>query len=126
MVTQYYDTHEEVLHVDINGELTLTDMFEAMQILLHDQNLPKNLKILENPTKANIQFNAKDLSLIADKMKQSLKNFNTVKHAVIQAKPMGTAFVIMITDMIKVKGYSLEVFSTEKSARKWLNLKQQP
>lgn len=124
MVENRFDPKDGILYVNISGEVGLQDMFQAMEVLLFDSNLPKELKILEDARHATVLFNMNDLDIIAEKMQQSLKNFQLVRHAVIHSAPVNSAFTIIIEKKINVEGYILKEFSTEKAAKAWLRFKR--
>jgi hypothetical protein len=106
--------------VTIKGESDLQDLLNAMEYFATNTKLPRNLKILENATEAKILITVGDLELIADKLMVHLRNFDSIRHAVIHKEPMGSAFVIIITKMINHSGYVLNEFSTVNAAKNWL------
>ncbi|MFZ4462559.1 MAG: hypothetical protein ACOYN5_01840 [Bacteroidales bacterium] len=124
MVENRFDEKEGILYVKISGEVGLQDMFQAMGFLIQNNYLPKDLKILEDARQAKVLFNISDLDEISYKMKQSLKDFDTVRHAVIHSSPKNSAFTIIISQKVNFNGYLLKEFSSEKSAKAWLKFRQ--
>jgi hypothetical protein len=124
MVENRFDEKEGILYVKISGEVGLQDMFQTMGFLLQGSSLPKDLKILEDARFATVLFNLNDLDIIAEKMQQSLKDFDTVRHAVIHSSPKNSAFTIIISQKVNFNGYLLKEFSSEKSAKAWLKFRQ--
>jgi hypothetical protein len=120
MVENVFNEEDGILYVTIKGESDLQDMLNAMEYFATNPKLPRNLKILENATDAKILIKVGDLELIAEKLMIHLRNFDSIRHAVIHTEPMGSAFVIIITKMINHSGYILNEFSTEKAAKIWL------
>jgi hypothetical protein len=120
MVETLFNVEEDILYVTVSGTVELEDMFSAMDVLTTNPRLPRNLKILENATKAKILFNVKDLGVIAEKVIQNISGFDSIRHAVIHSEPIGSAFVIIVNKMIDHSGYKLKEFSHEKNAKDWL------
>ncbi len=124
MVENRFDEKEGILYVKISGEVSLQDMFQAMGFHIQNNHLPKDLKILEDARQAKVLFNISDLDEISYKMKQSLKDFDTVRHAVIHSSPKNSAFTIIISQKVNFNGYLLKEFSSERSAKAWLKFRQ--
>jgi len=121
MIEKFYNKEEGVLYITSTGDIELNDMFDCLDYLASEDELPVTLKIFEDATNAKLMFNVEDIGLIALYNEKSLGKFTSIRHAVILSSPMNTAFAMKASLMIN-PNYCLEVFSTEQAAKKWLNL----
>jgi hypothetical protein len=121
MVQRIFHEADGILYVNMEGTISLIDMFDGVDFLVKERNLPRELKILESAEKVKVTFDENDISLIVDNFEKSMGSYESIRHAVIHSDPTNTAYTIIASNMIKNCNYHLMVFSTIEAAKLWLN-----
>ena len=95
-------------------------MMGAIDYCLDNEELPRNLLILEDARLARPEFSPEDLSRIAEKQKKLFPLYHSIRHAVIHNTPENTALAMVFEQKYISPAYKLKVFSTEEGALIWL------
>jgi hypothetical protein len=122
MIEKQFNETNGILYVRSSGKIYLKDMIDGMEYLRISDELPRNMKILENASEAEALFERKDITEIIKVLFSILPQFKTFRHAVIHTDPTNTAYTILAAGMLQHPNYSLKAFSTEIAAENWLNL----
>lgn len=120
MVENKYDENEGILYVKVEGVVGIEQMINGIDGLGNNNILSRNLKILEDAREAYITLNVNDVPLIFEKLKITLKNYKSLKHAVIHTDPLATAIAYLVENENNIENYKFAVFNTEQAARNWL------
>jgi hypothetical protein len=122
MVETSYDEKNGILTVRSFGTISLEDMLKAMEFLANNDSLARNIKILEDATRAKVSFSVSSIQTITDNLSKVMKKYISVRHAVIHSDPINTAYTFLADDILKGTNYWLKVFSTSAAAREWLEI----
>ena len=122
MIIEKLNDNGFILDVKTNPKVSIDDMLGGLEYL-NNMELPRELRILEDATDAIVSFGINDIELLMKKMYNIAKKYTFIRHAVIHNSPKNTAFTMLMQQNKIASNYSLEVFSTKKSALKWLNNK---
>gem|GEM_PF-746208 len=115
-----YNKESGILHVTVKGVSDINDMLNALNYIKTRHELPLNLLILENAVGAQTNILPIDLDPVIKTIKSLFHRFETIRHAVIHKEPKSTAMAMMIEKMVGLKGFRMQVFSSEKAATAWL------
>jgi hypothetical protein len=123
MIEKKVDKEGVILHVKSNVIVKLENMLNGLEYLKKDKTLPRNLRIFEDATNAEVAFNINDIDILIEKMHEVVQEYNTIRHAVLHDSPKSTAFAMIIERKKIDTNYMLKIFSTTYAAFKWLNNK---
>jgi len=111
---------EHYLEVSLKGDIEFSDYFELLQGVGTQKDLPKKLRVLGIDNGLNIKFSPSDTLKLADVRKQTIEQFEDVKHAYVVDDPMNTALAVLTTSETQSPNYSVKIFSSKKAALDWL------
>ena len=120
MISYRLSDESGVLMVTYSGTINKDEIIDYISNIIKDIELPKDILILYNALKANLDINQSDLFKLAEMVRLSLGKFNTVKEAFIHGSPLGVAFSMIFGMSVNDSRYKCKVFSTEAAAFKWL------
>ena len=101
--------------------VSLDDMKGIIDYAIEDDELPRELLVLEDARHATATFGKDDLETMVGYLKEKLSSrFVSIRHAVLHHSPLYTAFSYIVIHKFNDEFYSLNVFSSEKAALKWL------
>jgi hypothetical protein len=122
MAKTFYDSDFQILFVGTDKKITLEDMFSQLEELKNNEDLPRDLKILEDSRLSSVDFNENDLPKLAKSLTEVLGKYKSFRHAVLLDNPIQTAYAIMMSNLVKNPKYNLKVFSTVEAAKEWLTI----
>ena len=112
--------NENFLYFKSPAELDLKAMYDGIEHIKTNKELPRDLRILEDATGVNSKIKLENIDGILERMYDAAMSYNSIKHAVIHDKPENTAIALLFEHYIKNSKYNLKVFSTESAAKMWL------
>lgn len=115
-----FNEKNKIIIVTFAGIMDKNEPLNYIKSLISIKNLPENLRIMQDFTKAHYGFEISDLDDIANTAKNHAKEFKTIKVASIHNKSVETAFSIIFAKLLESKNLNYKVFSTFEVARKWL------
>jgi len=121
MITTRFDHQEQVLYVHNQGSISIDELVNASNDYMLKVNRSKNLRILEFADAELARTPGKEWKKFLDVLNGWIQNFSSVRHAVISVDPHVVANVMLVQQEICHPNYDLNIFSTEKAARKWLS-----
>ncbi len=121
MIEAMVDKDGLILYVKSQTVVKLENMLNGLEYLHNDATLPRDLRILEDATKVEVNFNISDIDILLEKMHEVAQEYNSILHAVIHDSPKNTAFAMIIEQNKVIDNYLLKVFSTEQGALQWLS-----
>jgi len=101
-------------------QATKQGMLEVLEYLKTSSTLPRNLRILEDASQATVIFPVQELPAIAEKLKEVVVEYDSIKHAVIHKTPVNTVYAMIFGQKHAPANYRIEVFSTKDAAIAWL------
>ncbi|MBK7172696.1 MAG: hypothetical protein IPH84_05580 [Bacteroidales bacterium] len=116
------DTINNILYVTTIGDIDLENMLNGVSYLEQAEDLPRDLKVLEDATSSKAVFKVSDIEIITERLDKVVKKYSSIRHAVVHSDPTNTAYTILASMMIKHPNYSLKVFSTKDAAKHWLTM----
>ncbi len=122
MITEKLSTNGTILDVKSKANISFIDMLNGIEYLNNDK-LSRELRIIESATDSLVSFTIDDIDILINEMYNIAKKYTFIRHAVIHNSPKNTAFAMLMKNNTMNSNYVLEVFSTRKSALKWLNVK---
>ncbi|MBN1989299.1 MAG: hypothetical protein JW783_07890 [Bacteroidales bacterium] len=120
MISIHFDKADGMITIVSKGEISFEEMLGAPDILTRE-NLPKNLKILEDASEAEPNFYDERIPEIIQNLITQSAHLNSVKHAVIQRTPINTAISMMAERELRESHYHLKTFFSRAAALRWLN-----
>ena len=121
MAIKKENNNEFILTIKSKAIVSLEDMLNGLKYLQQNNDLPRNLKILEDARKSKITFDMNDVDILIKNMNLSMQNFNKIMHAVIHDSPKNTALSMLVERKSINTNYKLMTFSTKEAALDWLN-----
>jgi len=123
MIEKIQDKDGMILHIKSSSIVYLENMLNGLEYLKRDKTLPRNLRIFEDATNAEVAFSISDIDLLIKKMHEVAQEYNMIRHAVLHHSPKSTAYAILIKQRKHENNYLIGIFSTKKGAHLWLNTK---
>ena len=120
MISYSFNESLQILEVTYEGDICLDDLIDYGNQICSNEELPRNLKILADATKANYKVTPEDISIVAEYTEKQIEPYESVRAAFIQSKPVETALSHLVEHEINSKKYRHAVFSTRKAALNWL------
>lgn len=117
---RYFDEKVGILYTFSTGEVSFQEMLQREQNIAKLAEVTKNLKILEDARDAKANFTVYDLQDLVDHLEVYLKDFESVRHAVIHSDPTSTAYVMLVDHLKPTSKYKIKVFSSIQAAEEWL------
>lgn len=126
MVNYYFNKknyHESVT----KNEISIDDILKHYEYLLSCDNYPRDLKVLINTLHTEFSFQPSKVSEYRIELKavieKLMKKYNVIHEVIVVDKPSMAAIAAFFEhNFSDMKNYSFKVFSTEKSARNWIEL----
>lgn len=110
----------EILEIVYSGDISFDDMISLGEKIRDNINLPRELKMLTDATKASYNFTPDKIPIINQKIKNDIKNYISVKAAFLQSRPTETAMSVVFEEQNEVEKYNHRIFSTREAALQWL------
>lgn len=120
MIEIINDRKGTLIKVKTKPVITYNDMIQGVNYLLTNDNLPQNIRILEDARNSTITFLITDIDSLTEKMRDVSEKYISIQHAVIHNSPINTAYALLIADTKNNSKYQLQVFCTIESANSWL------
>lgn len=121
MITTEFDESQGILKSKFEGVVKTEEIVEYINASIHEDSLPKVLKILSDARNAEFDLMPKDLSSITEANKNALKRYDGIVDAFVLMNPYHTALSILYQQLSEDSKYSFAIFSTTDAAVKWLN-----
>lgn len=122
MVSKEFNKTTGILAATYKGNVTLKEIVDYIIATKENNSYPRSLKILTDAAEANMNFSAKDLSVIAEENYKSLEKYDHITDAIILTSPKETALSMLYKELVKTNKYKFKVFSTKDAAIRWLEL----
>lgn len=120
MIERKLNPDNKQLDVNYSGTIVLQDVIENIHRVFNDYDLPKNMFILEDARQANYNVSIKDNERILETLGKYVDNFNLLKVAMVQDKPVETAINLDYEYHARFPNFHYKVFTTIESAKIWL------
>lgn len=116
-----YGFIDNILHVSVDGESTINDLFDFLDDFAALDNLPSNLKVFYDLRNAKLDLRLDEINILSKKAEQLTVECDTVKTAFCVEDPKITAYTMLFSWLPESDKIKREQFSTEKAALEWLN-----
>ena len=121
MIKWTFDKSSKMIVSKHEGIITGEEHLQYVRDILSAENAPRDLRILEHAAKATYQFDVEFNEEIKAIVESKITGFNTIMSAVIQTKPLETAYVIDFKMKTQLPNFKCKVFYEPDNAKKWLN-----
>ena len=119
-----YSESDGVLYVLVEGELAFEEVLDHYQQLIDNEYPAKNLRILIDLRKAELQFNPFDIENVKPKFFESLTYYSSLKEAYVTSNPEQTVPTMIFEFMAdSLPDFEAKVFSSMDVAKSWLKIK---
>lgn len=115
-----YNREDNLLLVDVHGEITSADMIEYIKKLEQYLEFTDKLYILQDSRDIETKVDLFDIPVIAEEFESILDKYQFIKHADIHHLPASTAYALVYQYNTKFPNYKYEIFNTFQSAASWL------
>jgi len=115
-----YNREDNLLLVDVHGEITSADMIEYIKKLEQYLEFTDKLYILQDSRDIETKVDLFDIPVIAEEFESILDKYQFIKHADIHHLPASTAYALVYQYNTKFPNYKYEIFNTSQSAASWL------
>ncbi|MCE1163907.1 MAG: STAS/SEC14 domain-containing protein [Bacteroidetes bacterium] len=122
MIDFHFNKEDGIIYAKSTGEITLEQMIDAREKVLAAEDIPHDLRILEDATEAVISFSMAELRKLREFAGNQPPKYNFVGHAVIMNSPKGVAFGMWFNEHSRRMNYKVKIFQTREAALKWLNV----
>lgn len=120
MIEVEYRPEIGLLDVMITGKIQFSQMKEYCLNLLRGVTVANGIRILEDASSAELQYDVDDAKKLGFIMESELGQHLFVRHALIRRNPLDTAFGMIRIQNNTSDRYQLKVFSTPEYGRNWL------
>jgi len=122
MIFSSFDHRRGILHTKFRGVVKLSEFLEDIKQVGQNNDLPRNLKILTDATKAKFEFDDDDIPIILYLKDYYAKNFTSIREAFVQNDPYVTALsMIYQYDASQLENFQYKIFSSCDAACIWLH-----
>lgn len=121
MIKIVEDSKGVVIMVKSAPVVMFQDMLDGLNFLKNNEELPREIRIVENAIGSKADFSISELNKLSHKMDEVSEKFNNIMHAVVHDDPLNTAFALIIQRRKLTSNYQLNVFSTIEQAYKWID-----
>lgn len=120
MITREFYKERQLMTIHYTGIIHLEDVQENIHRVFNDYVLPLELHVLEDAREAayDIPFDGNDQ--ILDTISTYVGQFEKIKAAMVQDKPLETAINLEYQHQIPFPNFHYKVFTTMEAAHKWL------
>lgn len=115
-----YYREDNLLMVDVRGEVSVADMIGSIRKLGQYRNYTDKLNILQDSRDMIPQIDLFDIPVIADELEKILDKYQFIKHADIHHLPASTAYALLYQYKTISSNYRYEIFDRFQSAADWL------
>lgn len=120
MIEVEYRPEIGLLEVMITGKIQFSQMKEYCLNLLKGVTVANGVRILEDASSAELQYDVDDAKKLGLIMESELGQHLFVRHALIRRNPLDTVFGMIRIQNNTSDRYQLKVFSTPEYGRNWL------
>ena len=120
MIRYHFNKGKNVLETFYEGDIELNDINKFADELANNNDLPRQLKIISDARNANYIFSKDDIPEVIEMIKDMSTNYETIKVAFLQSKPLETAFSSIFANRQNIPNYFQKIFSTPEAAWVWL------
>ncbi len=120
MITYEFNTKLGILETTLTDKIGIDEIVQYYNQLKGNNDLPRNLKNLIDSNNAQYTFQDKDLTKIADVIKELLEQHTFLKEAIVQNSPYETAMAMLYERMVYYNNFQFNLFSTREAAIEWL------
>lgn len=115
-----FDTDREILVFKPKGTIGKEHIKDFYKHLAVENNYPRKLRTLIDAWECQFNFEIKDLSELFNELEIAIKNYTSIREAIVVGKPYETAIATLFSGGYKNPNYKFKVFSTRSAAEKWL------
>ena len=121
MIDARIDRSKKIIFANYSGSIRLNDISDFYSQLSAEFKNWEKLKLVQDereaefPETKQVLENAKSLVDILN------SSFNSIKIAIVQDRPMETAYSYLFLANSSAKNYTIKVFSVEENAVKWIS-----
>lgn len=121
MISPTFDKNSGLLKLDYKGVISLEEIYKMADYIENNDELPRNLKILQDGYEAEFRFEPFKLKKIMRRMEEIAKKYDSIRAASLNSKPLVVAYGKLFSSFIRLKKLSYEIFYTEEAALEWLH-----
>lgn len=122
MITFCYNNDLKILEVFYEGCICSEEILTYGKIITQSKDFPRELKVLIDARKANYNFTAETVKILTQIIRQNMRNYTFMKVAMLHAKPLETAYSMLIENDNHSKNYYHKVFNSKNAAITWLTV----
>lgn len=115
-----FNKEDNLLLVDVSGEISNTEMIEFVRDLESYSKFTNKLYILQDSREMITKLDIFDIPVIAEEFEKIVSNYQFIKHADIHHLPASTAYALIYQYNTRFPNYKYEIFNTSQSAASWL------
>ena len=120
MISYNYNTNNKIIYVTLSGEVSLKNIFDHLEKLFTDDQLPKKIKILYDLQKAVLNLSSRDIDSLNDFSARTSKHFESVTSAFLTSQLNQTELSLIFTINNPYENINRDVFTTKDVAMEWL------
>ncbi len=123
MITYNFNNETGMLETTFEGKITVVELIDYIESVRDDNTLPKKLKIFSDGSNGRFatKVNPKELKRFLDINKVTLKQKDFIYDAYVVSGSVEMALGMLYKNLIKIKNYKFNIFSTKEAALNWLN-----
>ncbi|MCK5028928.1 MAG: hypothetical protein KAR57_04785 [Bacteroidales bacterium] len=123
MITYKFNNTTGILETTFEGKITVVELIDYIESVRDDNTLPKKLKIFSDGSNGKFatKVNPKELKQFLDINKVTLKQKDYIYDAYVVSGSVEMALGMLYKNLIRIKNYKFNIFSTKEAALDWLN-----
>jgi len=114
---------DNILHVTIEGQATIHDLYTFLDDFGKIESIPEHLKVFYDLRSASMDLRLDEIDTLSKFAEKKTANCKSVKTAFCVKDPKITAYAMLFSWLPENSKITREQFSTKKAALEWLNSK---
>jgi hypothetical protein len=120
MIQSHYNPATRIISTHYYGKIDMHEMVQYINTLPAENESENDLLYFEDQSKAEFTFKHSELKKIVYALYTKIKNIPTIRVAILNCNPKGTAFNIIAIRLLKATNLRAKIFSTSEAAFDWL------
>jgi hypothetical protein len=123
MIRITVDNHKQLIRYYHSGKIYKSDLQEAWDKLLNQKEF-KDYDLLIDYRDAKFKFEVNEINNFKVFLDSARHILSGKKNAILTNNPFTIATILLIYSRVEIKGFSVNIFSTENPALNWLTEKE--
>jgi len=116
-----FDYKLEIYTFKMRGTRSIGDILEFIDMLVKDNTLPLNFRLISDNLDCEIEFDRKYISRLIEANSILLNRLHSFSHAIVNDKPVEAAMSDLYKNLSQNSKYTVKGFSSIEAAHLWFD-----